>query len=236
MRNAVLVVEDDRSVATMLARHLGRAGFVVHEAATVREAVRKASATAPGIVILDLGLADGDGADVCRRIRDMPAIGDVPVLVLTARDELATKLMLFALGADDYVVKPVEPVELIARVQALLRRRGDQRVVRRVGPLRVAIATGDAWIDDRELDLTTGERSVLVQLARAYPSLTPRAALDHAPWRQGGEVTSNVTEVLVGRLRQKIAQAGGGVEIRAVRRAGYVLRPIPAQIATEVAT
>ncbi len=230
-QNTALVVEDDPAVSAMLRRHLVRDGFVVHETATVADAVRRAGETSPSIVILDLGLADGDGAEVCRRIREMPANGDVPILVLSARDDTATKVMLFALGVEDYVVKPCEPVELLARVRALLRRGGDPRVVRRIGPLRVALATGDAWIDDRQLDLTTGERSVLVQLARAYPSLTPRAALDHVPWRQS-EVTSNVTEVLIGRLRQKIGSAGGGVEIRAVRRAGYVLRPQTAMEAT----
>lgn len=226
---AALVVEDDPAVSTMLRRHLVRAGFVVHDAATVADAMRRASEAAPSIVILDLGLADGEGAEVCRRIREMPSIGDIPILVLTARDDVNTKVMLFALGADDYVVKPCEPVELVARMQALLRRRSDPRVVRRIGPLRVALATGDAWIEEQQLELTTGERSVLVQLARSYPSLTPRGALDSAPWRKN-DATSNVTEVLVGRLRQKIAAAGGGVEIRAVRRAGYVLRPTQANV------
>ena len=232
-QDIALVVEDEPGVAAMLRRHLSRAGFVVCEAASVADAYRRASETSPGIVILDLGLSDGDGAEVCKRIREMPAIGHVPILVLTARSEVTTKVMLFALGADDYVVKPCEPVELIARVRALLRRRPDQRVTRRVGPLRVALATGDAWVDAQQLELTSGERSLIVQLAKAYPALTPRATLDRLPWREG-EVSSNVTEVLIGRLRQKIGAAGGGVEIRAVRRAGYVLRAIA--VTTEVAT
>jgi DNA-binding response OmpR family regulator len=232
-QDIALVVEDDPGVAAMLRRHLTRAGFLVHEAASVTDAMRRARETSPDIVILDLGLSDGDGAEVCRRIRDMPTIGDAPILVLTARDEVTTKVMLFALGADDYVVKPCEPIELVARVHALLRRRSEQRITRRVGPLRVALATGDAWLDDTQLDLTQGERTVLVQLARSYPALAPRAALDRVPWREG-QASSNVTEVLVGRLRQKLGAAGGGVEIRAVRRAGYVLRPI--QPSVEVAT
>lgn len=223
-QDIALVVEDDAAVATMLRRHLTRAGFVVYEAATVADAIRRANDTSPGIIVLDLGLGSGDGTDVCKRIREIPAIGDTPILVLTARDQLASKVLLLALGADDYVVKPCEPAELVARIHALLRRRLDPRVVRRIGPLRVALATGDAWIEARQLELTTGERSVLVQLARSYPSLAPRAALDSVPWRQS-DVTSNVTEVLVGRLRSKINAAGGGVEIRSVRRAGYVLRP-----------
>jgi two-component system OmpR family response regulator len=95
--------------------------------------------------------------------------------------------------------------------------------MRRVGPLRVLLATGDAWLGERPLELTTGERSVLVQLARAYPGVTPRAILDTVPWRVG-EAGSNVTEVLVARLRRKIVAAGGGVGIHAIRRSGYVLR------------
>lgn len=223
-QDVALIVEDEPGVAKLLGRHLTRAGFVVKDAASIAEAIRRVRETSPDILILDLGLSDGDGAEVCRRVREMPSIGDVPILVLGARAEVTTKVMLFALGADDYVVKPIEPAELIARVHALMRRRQHQRVTRRIGALRVALPTGDAWIAERQLELTAGERSVLVQLARSYPALTPRVTLDHVPWREG-EVSSNVTEVLVGRLRQKIAAAGGGVEIRAVRRAGYVLRP-----------
>jgi DNA-binding response OmpR family regulator len=89
--------------------------------------------------------------------------------------------------------------------------------------LRIALATGDAWLAERQLELTNGERAVLIELARAYPGLTARTALDRRP-DQEHDVTSNVTEVLVARLRRKIAAAGGGIEINAVRRAGYVLR------------
>ena len=226
-QDVALVVEDEPGVAAMLRRHLTRAGFVVKEAASVADAIRRANDSSPDILILDLGLTDGDGADVVRRVRELTSIGDIPILVLSARDDVPVKVLLFALGADEYVVKPIEAVELVARVHALLRRRADVRVMRRIGPLRVALGTGDAWLEERALDLTSGERSVLVQLARSYPSLTPRATLDHVPWREG-EVTSNVTEVLIGRLRQKIAAGGGGVEIRVVRRAGYVLRAIAA--------
>jgi DNA-binding response OmpR family regulator len=227
MQDVALVVEDEPGVATMLRRHLTRAGFVVKDVQSVAEALRRAVDLTPAVIILDLMLADGDGAEVCRRVRDMPSIGDVPILVLSARDDTATKVLLFALGADDFVVKPIDPIELVARVHALLRRRGGERTTRRVGPLRVALATGDAWIEQQQLELTNGERSLLVQLARSYPALAPRETLDRMPWR-GGDSASNVTEVLITRLRHKLVAAGGGVEIRAVRRAGYLLRPTPA--------
>jgi two-component system response regulator MprA len=226
--NTALVVEDDTSVSSMLRRHLSRAGFVVYEARGEREAVRRAEEISPDIVLLDLMLEDGSGADVCRRLREGSGMSDVPVLVLTARDEVNTKVALFALGADDYVVKPVDPSEVLSRVQALMRRGSERRMTRRIGRLRVALSTGDAWIDERQLDLTSAERAIVVQLARDYPALTPRAVLDRRPWRDA-EASSNVTEVLIGRLRRKIAGAGGGVEIRVVRRAGYGLRPMTAE-------
>ena len=176
-------------------------------------------------MILDLELQDGGGAAACRRIRELASVGDVPLLVLSAQQDVTTKVALFELGADDIVVNTCDPSELLARLRAILRRGTDRRTVRRIGPLRIALATGDAWLAERQLELTNGERAVLIELARAYPGLTARSALDRRP-DQDHAVTSNVTEVLVARLRRKIAAAGGGVEINAVRRSGYVLRPM----------
>jgi two-component system response regulator TctD len=220
--DVALVIREDPSLGPSLRRHLARSGFEVVEAGTSTDELRRVAESAPALVLLDL--ATTDGSALCRRVRGMPSIGDVPMLVLSPRDEVLGKVLLFALGADDHLVKPFDPAELVARMRALNRRRGGDRVTRRVGPLRVAIATGDAWIEGRQLDLTTGERALLVQLARSYPALTPRATLDRVPWREGG-AASNVTEVLISRLRQKLSDAGGGVEIRVVPRTGYVLRP-----------
>ena len=218
-----LLVEDDPQVAATLRSNLVRAGFVVHEAQTERDAVRRVEEVAPDVVILDLALEGGTGAAACRRIRDLPSVGDVPLLVLSPQDDVSTRIALFELGADDIVAKNCDPSELLARVRAILRRGADRRTVRRIGPLRITLATGDAWLAERQLELTNGERAVLIELARAYPGLTARTALDRRP-DQEHDVTSNVTEVLVARLRRKIAAAGGGIEINAVRRAGYVLR------------
>jgi two-component system OmpR family response regulator len=216
-----LLVGNDSDLAGALRRHLARAGFIVHCAATGADAIRRASESAPDVVLLDA--SPEGGPDACRRIREAASIGDVPVLALTDSADLGTKLLLFAAGADDVVVKPCSPMELLARSRALTRRSGGERTTRRVGPLRVGLATGDAWIGEHALDLTAGERSMLVQLVRAYPGVTTRASLDRVPWRTSA-AGSNVTEVLVARLRRKIGAAGGGVEIRSVRRSGYVLR------------
>jgi DNA-binding response OmpR family regulator len=223
-RTAMLAV-DDPQVAAALRAQLVRAGFVVHEARSDRDAVRRVEELAPDVVIVDLALEHGAGAATCRRIRDLASVGDVPLLVLSPQDDVSTRVALFEVGADDIVARNCDPNELLARVRAILRRGADRRTVRRIGPLRITLTTGDAWLAERQLELTNGERAVLIELARAYPGLTARTALDRRP-DQEHDVTSNVTEVLVARLRRKIAAAGGGVEINAVRRAGYVLRPM----------
>jgi DNA-binding response OmpR family regulator len=220
-----LLVEDDPQVAARLRRNLTQAGFVVYEAHGEGEAVRRAEEVVPDVVILDFELGDGGAADACRRIRELATVGDVPLLVLSPEQDVTTKVAVFELGADDIVASTCDPSELLARIRAIVRRGTDRRTVRRIGPLRIALATGDAWIAERQLELTNGERAVLIELARAYPGLTARTALDRRP--EGDHmVSSNVTEVLVARLRRKIAAAGGGVEIHAVRRSGYVLRPM----------
>jgi DNA-binding response OmpR family regulator len=219
-----LLVEEDPQVAATLRSHLTRAGFTVYEARGEREAVRRVEETAPDVVILDVAPGSG-GAGMCRRIRELPSVGDVPMLVLSGAQDVTTRLELFEFGADDVVARTCDPTELLARVRAILRRGADRQTVRRIGPLRIALATGDAWLAERQLELTNGERAVLIELARAHPGLTSRAVLDRRPDHEH-DVSSNVTEVLVARLRRKIAAAGGGIEIHAVRRSGYVLRSI----------
>jgi DNA-binding response OmpR family regulator len=218
-----LLVEDDPEVAATLRSHLTRAGFTVYEARGEQDAVRSVEAIAPDVIILDVPLESGGAAGACRRIRELPTVGDVPVLVLSSEEDVTTRLALFELGADDVVARTCDPTELLARVRAILRRGADRQMVRRIGPLRIALATGDAWLAGRQLELTNGERAVLVELARAHPGLTSRTILDRRP-DQEHDVSSNVTEVLVARLRRKISAAGGGIEIHAVRRSGYVLR------------
>lgn len=218
-----LLVEDDLALAASLRRHLERAGFLVDHVSTEHDAIRRATETVPDVVLLDLTLRVGHGSAVCRQIRSSDLLGDVPILVLSGRAEIGSKAELFALGADDYLVKPFDPAELILRVDALRRRRGAARETRRIGPLAVSIATGDAWIGGRPLELTAGERRIISELARSWPALASHEALLRAPWREDLRMSTNVLEVLVGRLRRKIAAAGGGVLVRSVRRSGYVL-------------
>ena len=223
---SVLLVEDDQMRGAVFARQLTKAGFVVHEA-NPEDAPREARETTPDVVVLDLVPSAFD-AQAWRRLRKLPVTADIPILALIGQDDVATKAGLADAAYDDYVVIPCASDELIARIRGLHRRHRIEPVLRRIGTLHVQLATGEAWIGDRALELTAGERAILATLARAYPSVAPRAALDHLPWRAADDVSSNVTEVLVARIRQKLAAAAAGVEIRAVRRAGYRMQIVSA--------
>ena len=119
----ILLIDDDRRLADMVGRYLGQAGFAVQHQGTAREGLEALGQQVPGLVLLDLMLPDGDGLDVCRQIRQMPgAAATVPVLMLTARGETTDRIVGLEIGADDYLPKPFEPRELLARVRALLRR------------------------------------------------------------------------------------------------------------------
>jgi DNA-binding response OmpR family regulator len=217
----ILLVDDDHSRSAVFARQLARVGFVVQEA-KADDALRQAREETPDVIVLDLVPAASE-TQAWRKLRKLPGTADIPILALIGEDDVATKAGHAELGYDDYVVIPCASDELIARIRGLHRRHAVEPLLRRVGSLQVQLATGEASIGDRRLELTAGERSILVALARAYPSIAPRAALDHLPWRAAGDVSSNVTEVLIARLRQKLAAARAGVEIRTVRRAGYRL-------------
>jgi DNA-binding response OmpR family regulator len=216
---SVLLVEEDHSRSSVFARQLARVGFVVREVST-NDALREARESTPDVIVLDLVLP-GSESQAWRKLRKLPGTAEIPILALIGEDDVATKAGIADAGFDDYVVIPCASDELIARIRGLHRRHPSEPALRRIGPLQVQLATGEAWIGDRGLDLTAGERAILATLARAYPSVASRAALDHLPWRTAADVSSNVTEVLVARLRQKLASASAGVEIRTVRRAGY---------------
>lgn len=198
-----------------------RAGFTVRTASSEDAGVR----ASPGadVVIVDLGLTEGDGAALCDRLRDDAATAAVPIIVLTARDDLATKLRLFGSGADDYITKPFEPLELIARIEATLRRMAARGAWRQLGPLAVGEG-GDVTLHGVALPLTAAERELMSQLADAFPGTASHESLRRGAWRRSDASSPNVVEVVVARIRKKIELAGGGVEIRAVRGAGYVMR------------
>ena len=162
----MLLVEDERSIADPFSHALQRAGFRTSVAGTAAEALALAGASRPDVILLDLGLPDGDGRDVCRRIR---RDSQVPIIMVTASGTVTDRVVGLELGADDYVVKPFSTGEVIARIRAVLRRgrgRPPEGGELAVQDLRIDPGARRAWRGDRELDLTRKEFDLLARLAR----------------------------------------------------------------------
>jgi DNA-binding response OmpR family regulator len=218
----VLVVEDDEDIALALQRSLRMEGYEVRLAADGETALESSSAFMPDLVILDLGLPKIDGMEVARRMR---AEGDVPILMLTARDALDSRVEGLDSGADDYLVKPFERQELLARLRALLRRRpprGSRSYV--VGDLSLNPDTHEVLRGDREIELTQREFELLEYLMRNERIVVPRQRLLEEVWGYDPFATTNTIEVFVSNLRRKLEAGGEPRLLHTIRGAGYVLR------------
>jgi DNA-binding response OmpR family regulator len=218
----VLVVEDDTDIAGVLRRSLDKEGYDVRVAPDGEAAIDEAGVFEPDAVVLDLGLPRLDGVEVCRRLRDD---GDVPILILTARDALEARVEGLDSGADDYLVKPFERDELLARLRALLRRRpprGSAYLV--VGDLRLNPDTHQVVRGDRELDLTAREFELLEHLMRNERIVVSRQALLDEVWGYHPFAETNTVDVFISNLRRKLEASGETRVLHTVRGAGYVLR------------
>jgi two-component system response regulator MprA len=218
----VLVVEDDEEIAQVLQRSLRLEGYEVRVAVDGEAALDQSAAFNPDLVILDLGLPKLDGMEVARRLR---AADDVPILMLTARDALESRVEGLDAGADDYLVKPFERQELLARLRALLRRRpprGSASVV--VGDLALNPDTHEVSRGDRDIDLTQREFELLEYLMRNERIVVPRQRLLEEVWGYDPFATTNTIEVFVSNLRRKLEAGGEARLLHTIRGAGYVLR------------
>ncbi|EIM04304.1 response regulator [Rhodanobacter denitrificans] len=216
----VLIVEDDASIAAGVAaalRHEGHAVDVVGDGSLAEAALQD---TAYDLLVLDLGLPRLDGAELLFRVRRRG--GEIPVLVVTAREGLRERVRVLDLGADDYLAKPFALDEFKARVRALLRRatsRGAPEL--RLGLLRVDLSGRRAWIGEQDLDLTAREFGVLAALVTRAGRLTSRVQLIESLCGWDQELTDNGLDIAVYRLRRKLRGCGTGV--RTVRGLGYLL-------------
>jgi two-component system, OmpR family, response regulator MprA len=218
----VLVVEDDEEIAQVLQRSLRLEGYEVRVAGDGEKALDQSAAFNPDLVILDLGLPKLDGMEVARRLR---SADDVPILMLTARDALEARVEGLDAGADDYLVKPFERQELLARLRALLRRRpprGSASVV--VGDLALNPDTHEVSRGGREIDLTQREFELLEYLMRNERIVVPRQRLLEEVWGYDPFATTNTIEVFVSNLRRKLESGGEARLLHTIRGAGYVLR------------
>lgn len=220
----VLVVDDDASIRQALERALRLEGFAVSEAHDGAAALERVAEQAPAAIVLDVTMPEVDGVEVTRRLR---ASGDdVPILILSARDGVDDRVAGLAAGADDYLVKPFAMEELIARLQALLRRRPDRGapVPLEIGPLRIDPGRRRAWVDKREMELTAREFELLETLARHAGMVLSRTQLLEQVWGYTFDVQTNVVDVFVGYVRRKLEADGEARILHTVRGQGFVLR------------
>jgi len=219
----VLVVEDEIKMAELLARGLREEGHAVDVAGRGEDALWMVRATPYDIVILDIMLPGLDGLETCRQMRASEVW--TPVLILTARDAVSDRVAGLDTGADDYLVKPFSFSELVARLRALTRRAPQERpVTLQVGDLRLDPAGHRAWRGDVELDLSAREFALLELLMRRPGQTLSRVQLLEGVWDMAFEARSNVVDVYIRYLREKVDRPFGRDSIQTVRHVGYRLR------------
>ena len=221
-RTKVLVIDDDERLNTLLTRYMDRFGFSVRSAIDPKAALRTLKLDPPDIVILDIMLPDMDGFAVCRKVRETSC---VPIIMLTARGDVMDRIVGLELGADDYLAKPFEPRELVARVQAVLRRgqSRDSGERLRVGALEVDWSTRSARLEGRDLCVTTAEFELLGLLVRNPGRVLSRERILDGTRGIDWEAFDRSIDVLISRLRQKLGDDSKHPSfIRTVRGAGYI--------------
>jgi DNA-binding response OmpR family regulator len=206
----VVLVEDDEAIALPLARALRREGYAVRLATTGAEALAEVDAAPPALLLLDLGLPDRDGIDVCGRVRERhPAL---PILMLTARADEVDAVVGLDAGADDYVTKPFRLGELLARVRALLRRGGAVAA----GAVRVDRAARRAWRGDRELELSPKEFDLLALLVAEAGSVVKRERIMAEVWDENWWGSTKTLDMHMVWLRRKLGEPGLITTVRGV--------------------
>ncbi len=218
----VLVVEDDAEIADVLRRTLRQEGHEVRSAGDGVEALQLAEDFVPDLVILDLGLPKLDGVEVCRRLR---AESDAPILILTARTQTDDRVEGLDSGADDYLVKPFERKELLARMRALLRRRPPRGTASlAVADLRLNPDTREVYRGDRPIELTNREFELLEYLMRNERLVVSRERLLEEVWGYDPMAMTNTIDVFISNLRRKLEAGGEPRVLHTKRGAGYVIK------------
>ncbi|MET8090699.1 response regulator transcription factor [Micromonospora sp. NPDC005220] len=216
----ITVIEDDDRVARGLVTVLSQAGFDVLRLASATEAMRAAPSD---VVLVDLGLPDGDGLDVIRRLRDCP---ETAVIAVTARSEEFERVRGLRAGADDYIVKPFGVPELLARIDAVLRRTRVARAMSQpdeplvLGPMRIGLGTREVTVDGTPVALTRKEFELLALLARRAPNVVSRDVILDQIWGATWEPSSRTLDTHIAALRHKV---GSAVTIRTMHGVGYRL-------------
>jgi len=223
----VLVVEDDTDILDLLDYNLANAGLKVIKARDGFNALHVARSEKPDIILLDLMLPELDGIEVCKILKSDRTTQHIPLLMVTAKGEEVDRVVGLEVGADDYIVKPFSPRELVLRVKAVLKRtKGDGTAkVRRHGPLLVDFETHEVTVDGINIALTATEFKILWELLQNPGSLLSRDLLIDRVWGVGCYVTSRTVDTHIRRLRKKLNKAKDLIET--IRGFGYKMRGVP---------
>jgi two-component system, OmpR family, phosphate regulon response regulator PhoB len=216
----VLIVDDDPDIQRLVSYNLSQAGFQVTTAISGRLALDSVQKHPPDLIILDVMLPDIDGLEVCRYLRQRDNSRRIPVIMLTARTEEIDRVVGFEVGADDYVMKPFSPRELVLRVKSIFRRISEDRSdVLRIGRIRLFPQRRQVVAGSRSVTLTAKEFDLLQELMRARGNVLTREMLMDKVWGYHGDAASRTLDTHVRRLREKLGDDGAHVET--VRGVGY---------------
>ncbi len=225
----ILLVEDNKMISDLVAWGLFKNNYQVHQAHSIDSAENILKNFKFNLILLDLGLPDGDGISWIKKIRQRESLALVPVIVITARGDLNDRIVGLDTGADDYLVKPFEIDELLARTRAVLRRHGrGGSAVLSVGNVELDVAAWKLSVGGRAIVMTRRKMALLQILMSRDGSVVARETLEQSLYSADAEFTPNALEVLVSRLRRRLVDAGANLSIHTVRGIGYLLRLDPA--------
>ncbi len=214
----IFVVEDEPDILNLVSFHLEKSGFRVQGFQNAKEFMERLHGEIPDLVVLDLMLPDMDGTEICRYMRSEDRLSDIPIIMLTARSGEEDRITGLEIGADDYIVKPFSPRELVARVKAVLRRSGKRGRIR-VGELLVDLDGYQVFVGERKVDLTPTEFKILRMLVRKRGWVLTREKILDEVWGYDKVVLGRTVDVHIKNLREKLGDAGRF--IKSVRGVGY---------------
>ena len=227
----ILIIEDEPDIRKNLEYNLSREGYSVLTAASIEEAEQLIYSNNLSLILLDLMLPDGSGLELCKKMKSDPDVQNLPIIILTAKDDEVDKVVGFEIGADDYVTKPFSVRELILRIKAVLKRGENKKDIveidRKFGDLKIDIDSHEVYVDGELVNLTALEFKLLIQLVDRRGRVQSREQLLADVWGYSAEVTTRTVDTHIKRLREKLGSMGKYVQT--IRGVGYKFSRSPDQ-------